>query len=182
MEQIDTSIGVHAPDFELPGTDGEVHHLGRYLQQDRAVAVVFLANQCPNVQQYLERLKQLQDQFGDRGLLVIGINSNDGTKSPEDNLEAMKRFAEDNQLNFPYLRDANQDVAHSFKVSTTPETFLLDREGIICYHGAIDDSPKNSGEVGSAYLEEAVGQLFAQQSITINSTETKGSAVKWRSS
>lgn len=181
MEQIDTSIGVHAPDFELPGTDGEVHHLGRYLQQGRTVAVVFLANQCPNVHQYLERLKQLQDQFGDRGLLVIGINSNDGTKSPEDSLEAMKRFAAEHQLNFPYLRDANQDVARSFQISSTPETFLLDKEGIICYHGAIDDSPGNSADVGSAYLQEAIGQLLAQQSITINSTQSQGSAVKWRS-
>lgn len=182
MEQIDTSIGVHAPDFELPGTDGEVHHLGRYLREDRAVAVVFLANECPNVHQYIERLKQLQDQFGDRGLLVIGINSNDGTESPKDSLEYMKDFAQQHQLNFPYLRDANQDVAHSFKVSKTAESFLLDKEGIICYHGAIDDNPEDSAEVESAYLKEAIGQLLAKESIKINSTETTGSALKWRSS
>ncbi len=182
MEQIDTSIGVHAPDFELPGTDGEVHHLGRYLREDRAVAVVFLANKCPNVQQYIQRLKQLQDQFGDRGLLVIGINSNDGTKSPLDSLEAMKRFAEEHQLNFPYLRDANQDVARSFKMGKTPECFLLDHEGIICYHGAIDDSPKTSGKVESPYLQQAIVQLLAQESITINSTDIAGSEVQWRSS
>ncbi|KOR33734.1 MULTISPECIES: thioredoxin family protein [Planktothricoides] len=181
MEQIDTSIGVHAPDFELPGTDGKVHHLGRYLREDLAVAVVFLANQCPNVQQYIERLKQLQAEFGDRGLLVIGINSNDGTESPEDSLEAMKRFAAEHQLNFPYLRDANQDVARSFQVCQTPESFLLDQKGVIRYHGAIDDSPGNSHEVDSAYLQQAIAQLLAKESITINSTETKGSSVKWRS-
>lgn len=180
MEQIDTSIGVHAPDFELPGTDGEVHHLGRYLREDLAVAVVFLANQCPNVQQYIERLKQLQSEFRDRGLLVIGINSNDGTASPEDSLEAMKRFAAAHQLNFPYLRDANQDVARSFKVSHTPECFLLNQQGIICYHGAIDDSPANSDQVESAYLRQAITQLLAKETITINSTESKGSEVKWR--
>jgi peroxiredoxin len=92
----------------------------------------------------------------------------------------MKQFAEQHQLNFPYLRDANQDVARSFKASATPECFLLDKQGVICYHGAIDDSPASDQEVKSAYLQEAIDQLLAAESITVNSTDTTGSAVKWR--
>ena len=36
-----TVIGAYAPDFELPGTNGTVHHLARYLDDYRAVVVVF---------------------------------------------------------------------------------------------------------------------------------------------
>ena len=45
MDTFGTAIGKYAPDFELPGTDGTVHHLARLLEQHRAIAVVFMCNQ-----------------------------------------------------------------------------------------------------------------------------------------
>jgi len=94
-------VGGYAPDFELPGVDGAVHHLRRYLSSHRAIAVVFMCNHCPYVRLYLERLKQIQSAFAEQGVVLIGINANDDAQYPDDSYEKMKQFAAQYQLNFP---------------------------------------------------------------------------------
>lgn len=175
-----TPINNYAPDFELPGIDDAVHHLARYLENYTAVAVIFLANQCPEVIQYLDRLKQLQQDYQSQGITLVGINANDAIQSPEDNFEEMKVFAEVHQLNFPYLRDVTQDVAQSFGATNTPEAFLLDGQGILRYRGQIDDAPTTATAVTQPYLRMAMTQLLAGQPITPSQTNSKGKPIQWR--
>ncbi len=85
-----TKIDNYAPDFELPGVDDEVHHLARYLENFQVVCVIFLSNQCSEVNSYIERIKQLQKDFQDQGLIIIAINANDAITSPPDSFEKMK--------------------------------------------------------------------------------------------
>lgn len=173
-------IGQYAPDFELPGTDEAVHHLARYLDRHRAIVVVFMCNHCPYVKLYLDRLKTLQAEVQSNSVLLIGINPNDETQFPEDSYENMKGFATAHQLNFPYLRDMNQDVAHAFKAAKTPHVFLLDRQGIIRYEGAIDDNAQTPSAVKTSYLKNAIAALLAEQTIAPDSTDPVGCSIKWR--
>lgn len=173
-------IGNRAPDFELPGTDGEVYHLTPYLQNRQAVGVIFMGNQCPYVLRYLDRIKQLQNEFGDRGFTAIGINASDAEQFPAETLEKMKSFAKEHQLNFPYLRDSSQDVAQSFGAKTTPEVFLLDREGTIRYCGAIDDSPDSPESVQQPFLRNAIAALLENREINPVATEPVGCVLAWR--
>ncbi|MDX2099021.1 MAG: thioredoxin family protein [Leptolyngbyaceae cyanobacterium bins.59] len=181
MEPTTTLIGKYAPDFELPGTDHGVHHLARYLETFQAVGVIFICNHCPFVRLYLDRFKQLQTQFQDQGFTLIGINANDATRYPEDGFEEMIQFSTDHQLNFPYLRDVTQDVAHSFRASATPQAFLIDRKSVVRYSGGIDDSPQDPGAVQTPYLELAITQLLAYQEVAQAETEAVGCSIKWRS-
>lgn len=175
-----TPINQYAPDFELPGVDDAVHHLARYLENYKAVAVIFMANQCPEVIQYLDRLKQLQQDYQPQGITLVGINPNDAIGSPEDNFEQMKAFAQMHQLNFPYLRDVTQDVAQSFGATNTPEAFLLDQEGILRYRGQIDDAPASAEAVTQTYLKTAITQLLAGIPIVPAETESQGKPIRWR--
>ncbi len=189
MENTNSVIGTHAPDFELPGIDEgkanqtvQVYHLGRYLAQEQAVCAVFMSNQCPYVRQYIDRLKQIQADFEGQGATLIGINPNDAAVDPQEGWESMKTFAAEQQLNFPYLRDANQDVARTFGASKTPEVFLLDKQGIIRYHGAIDDNASNPTAVTTSYLRQALAEVLAGQAITVSQTVVVGTPLKWRHS
>ncbi|MBD1830315.1 thioredoxin family protein [Microcoleus vaginatus GB1-A2] len=175
-----TPINGYAPDFELPGVDEEVHHLARYLEKFRAIAVIFMGNHCPYVQLYLNRLKEIQAEFQDRGVTLIGMNANDANQHPDDSFDNMKIFAANNQLNFPYIRDVAQDVAESFGASKTPEVFLLDQDGRLRYKGLIDDNPDDPGAVGVSYLRSAIDQLLNNQPVEPSSTEAIGCSVKWR--
>jgi peroxiredoxin len=175
-----TAIGSYAPDFELPGTDGSVHHLTSYRETYRAIGVIILCNQCPSVQMYLDRLKQIQAEFQPQGVSLVGINANDEQRCPEDSYEQMQKFAISQALNFPYLRDMTQDVVRSFGASTTPEAYLIDRAGVLRYRGAIDDNPQNPAAVRQAYLKTAIAQLLSGQPIQTDVTQAIGSSVKWR--
>jgi len=181
METTGTLIGGYAPDFEIPGIDGSVHHLARYLERFKAVGVVFICNHCPYVRLYLDRLKQIQADFQDDGFTLIGINSNDAEQYPDDSFENMKRFATEHQLNFPYLRDETQDVAQTFGAKKTPHVFLLNQEGVLCYSGCIDDNPNDLTAVRVAYFRDAIAQVLNGVTITPTSTEPIGCSVKWRS-
>lgn len=182
IETLGTSIGSYAPDFELPGTDGSVHHLADYLKNQRAIAVVFICNGCPYVNLYLDRLKQLQAEFHDQGFLMIGLNPNDEQQFPQDRFEQMKPFAAKNQLNFLYLRDVTQDVAETFGATKTPHAFLIDQAGVLRYSGAIDDNAENPKAVKRQYLREAIAQVLKGQSPSPASTKPIGGSVKWRAS
>ena len=175
-----TLINSYAPDFELPGIDDEVHHLARYLEKYRAVVVVFLCNHCPYVRLYLNRLKQLQQDYQEQGLIFVGINANDSIKYPNDSFENMKMFAQEQGLNFPYIRDITQDVAHCFGVNNTPEAFLLDHEGFVRYRGLIDDNPTSAENVTVPYLKNAIAQLLNNEPITPEHTDSIGCSIKWR--
>lgn len=180
MEMTDTPIGSYAPDFELPGIDDTVHHLARYLESFRAVGVIFMCNHCPYVRLYLGRLKQIQADFQAQGFTLIGINANDAIQYPEDSFENMKTFAASNQLNFPYIRDVTQDVAHCFGAQKTPEVFLLDTNGLVRYRGQIDDNANEPEAVGVPYLRNALTQLLQGEPVSVAFTEAIGCSVKWR--
>ncbi len=175
-----TLINRYAPDFELPGIDDEVHHLARYLEKYRAVVVIFMCNHCPYVRSYLHRLKQLQQEYQEQGVILVGINANDASQYPDDSFENMKIFATEQGLNFPYIRDITQEVAHCFEASNTPETFLLDRSGIVRYQGLIDDSPQLAENVTVPYLKNAIAQLLNNEPITTECTDAIGCSIKWR--
>lgn len=180
METLNTPSNTYAPDFELPGIDDKVYHLGRYLETYQAVAVVFIGNNCPYVNSYLDRLKQIQQKFESRGFSLIAINSNDNGGTLEDSFESMKSFAARNDLNFPYLRDPTQDVAKSFKATVTPEVFLLNKQSIIMYKGKIDDCHDSAEAVQNAYLESNIEALLNKTTISPSFTKAIGTSIKWR--
>ncbi len=170
-------VGSYAPDFELPATNREVYHLGRYLEEYNAIAVIFISNQCPIVNQYLERIKKIQAEFHSQGFSFIAINSGDDS---QDSLESMEIFAKQHDLSFPYLKDITQDVAKTFGVQVTPEVFLLDKKSVILYVGGIDDNADTHDSVTKSYLRDNIINLFSEQEITITYTKPIGTPIQWR--
>lgn len=180
IDKTGTPIGHYAPDFELPGIDGQVHHLSRYLEQWKAVVVIFLGNNCSYVLSYLDRLKQIQAQFQYQGVSLVGINANDANQSPQDTFENMRKFSREHQLNFPYLWDSTQDVARSFGVGEVPTAFLIDERGILRYSGQIDDNAEEPDAVQKPYLQNAIAALLTGNEVSPQSTEAMGNTLKWR--
>jgi len=181
VETIGTPIGSYAPDFELPGIDDQVHHLSRYLERFRLVGVIAMCNCCPYVDLYLDRLKNIQAEFGEQGFTLIGMNGNDANTNPLESFENMKAFARTHELNFPYMWDSTQDVTRSFGASKTPMAFLIDGDGIVRYKGQIDDNPHNRPDVVvEHYLTSAIASLCQGQEIYPSQTETVGTSLTWR--
>jgi peroxiredoxin len=173
------TIGNYAPDFELPGIDQKVYHLGNYRRQFEAIAVVFMGD-TTEVNHYLERLKQLQTDFGGQKFTVIGIDSNYSFEPISENIKAMQKYAQVRELNFPYLRDSNQDVAKAFKTTVLPTVYLLDSDAVIRYQGRIDDNAASVDRVNHHYLRDSVAALLAGKKIERNYIDPVGVNINWR--
>lgn len=173
------TIGNYAPDFEIPGVDREVYHLGSYRRQFKAIAVVFM-DRSEATDRYIERLKQIQTDFAEREFTIIGIDSNYYSESNTEIIEAMEQYAKDRAINFPYLRDSNQDVARGFKAKVTPTVYLLDSDGVICYQGRIDDAESES-EVKQHYLRDSITAMLADKTVNRDYVAPVGADITWRS-
>ena len=167
------------PEFNLPGTDDKTHNSDNFKRQ-RALLIIFSCNHCPYVQAYEDRIKEIQSDFGDNGLSVIAINSNEDRKYPEDSFDNMKKRAVEKGFNFLYLRDEDQSVAKEFDAAHTPEIFLFDDKRKLVYHGKIDDNWKEPERAKNKYLREAIEELFAGKEISVPETFSIGCTIKWK--
>src|SRR5262245_25905382 len=83
--------------FTLLDAAGRQHSLADF-QSAPAVAIVFLGTECPLAARYAATLNRLAEEFEDRGVALLGIDSNQ-----QDSLTDLARFAHDHQLSFPLL-------------------------------------------------------------------------------
>jgi thiol-disulfide isomerase/thioredoxin len=165
------------PEFALQGVDGMPQSLSA-LSGSKGTVVVFVGNGCPTVRAYEDRLIALQETWRSLGVRVIAINSNNSSLSPPDTLAEMVKRADDRKFNFPYLKDADRVVAKSFGAICTPHAFLLDANGKIVYNGRIDDS-RVGDKITSRDLENAVRDVVAGRSVTVDRTDPFGCSIVW---
>lgn len=134
------ALGRRAPEFgDLRGANGESYRLSSF-DGKPVLAVVFISNGCPTVSVYNDRLIGLQRAYGDRGLQVVAVNSNNPYLSPGDSYAEMVRRVDETRYNFPYLKDQDGSVARSYGAISTPHAFVLDGDRRLRYQGRIDDS------------------------------------------
>lgn len=153
--------GSYAPDFELPGIDGSVHHLRQYLTRFRAVGVIFLNHEDLRIGPDMDALIALQAGVVSQGCTLIGINANQDPQLPGDRLNTMATFAHQHGLSFPYLRDETQEVAEAFGVTQLPQAFLVNHQGLIVHRSERLDPLASEVTGPVAGLSQAIAALLA---------------------
>src|SRR5260370_35913713 len=109
VRSVGLPLGSIAVDFQLKGVDGKTHSLKSFADK-KALVVVFSCNHCPYVQAYEYRMVQLQKDYSSKAVTLVAINSNDDNDYPEDSYPNMIKRAREQGFNYPYLRDATQQV------------------------------------------------------------------------
>lgn len=173
------SIGSEIPRFNLPGIDGK-NYSPETFKDSSGMIIIFSCNHCPYVQAYEGRMKQVQDEYKDKGIVLIAINPNDATTHPDDSFDDMKRRASEQQFNFVYVRDEDQSVAKAFDAAHTPEIFLFNKAGKLVYHGKIDDNWQNPEKVINHYLKNAIDEMLEGKEISVAETYSIGCTIKWK--
>jgi peroxiredoxin len=149
----DLAIGDKAPTFkDIPAADGKTYGLESF-KDAKVVVVVFTCNSCPVAIDYEDRIVEFTKKYKDKGVAVIAVNQ----KLSED-IEAVKKRAEEKGFNFPYCFDQSQDAARAYGARVTPHFYILDKDRTVQYMGAFDDSAKSPKE---NYVENAVEALLA---------------------
>ncbi len=143
--------------------------------------IIFMCNHCPFVIHLSEKLKQRADEYMSKGLLVVGINSNDVENYPEDSPEKMIEEVKMRGYNFPYLFDEHQEVAKKYYAACTPDFFLFDEAKKLVYKGQFDDSrPGNAETVSGRDVDLAVNNLLAGGKPIPQQKPSIGCNIKWK--
>lgn len=116
--------GDPAPDFVLTDSAGRRHSLSNY--RGKVVLLHFWSTWCSLCRMEMPAIEDLSRLYRDRGLAVVAVLVHEG--NPE---EALKLFRQRTKLSVPVLLDRNDEVAHRYDSYTVPESFFIDRDGII---------------------------------------------------
>lgn len=157
--------------FELPSTTGELVSLSPG-SDTRLTVVCFLGCECPLAKLYGPRLQRLADQFRDRGVEFIGIDSN-----IQDSISEVRAFVNQHQIRFPMLIDRQGKVAEAFGASRTSEVFVVDQFHAIRYQGRIDDQYQpglTRNEPNRHDLVLALEELLAGKPVAVATTTSVG--------
>jgi len=165
------AIGTAIEEFTLPDADGKNQTLASLKGKNGSV-LIFISTQCPVSNAYNERMEALAQEFGKRGIAVIGIDAN-STESAE----MVKAFATEKHLTFPMLKDPANKLADKLGATRTPEAYLLDGANKLLYHGRIDNSKEESG-VNTRELRDAIEAVLAGKPITKTTAMAFGCSIK----
>jgi peroxiredoxin len=172
-------LGTPAHDFNLPGVDGKNYSLDDFMEI-YILVIIFMCNHCPYVKAVLQRLIDLQNQYSDGSVQLIGINSNDAEKYPDDSMENMKKIAEEKKIPFPYLFDETQDIAKKYDAVCTPDIYVYGQERRLLYRGRIDDNWENPEQVTQKDLLNAIEAILYYKEIDANQIPSMGCSIKWK--
>lgn len=174
------SIGDKAEDFSLKNIDGKMVSLADF-KDAKGFIVIFTCNTCPYSVANEDRIIELDKKYKPKGFPVVAINPNNPEVSSGDSFELMKERAAEKGFAFPYLLDEGQKVYPKYGATKTPHVFVLkkdDKDLIVKYIGAIDDSARDAGSVRTKYVENAVNALLTDQPIEMASTKAIGCSIK----
>ena len=170
--------GDAAPDFDLPGTDGARHSLASYGRYD-GLLVIFMCNHCPYVKAKIDAIKEIHEAHGSR-VAVVGINSNDSVKYPDDSFESMKELARQRGLKFDYLVDETQEIARRYGATCTPDPFLFDGKRRLVFHGRIDNALKPEDMATEKTIINNISRMLAGGPIEKDFDPSIGCSIKWK--
>jgi peroxiredoxin len=155
--------------FSLAQADGRQLDLAT-LAARGALVLVFVSARCPVSAAYDARLAEVARDYADRGVAVVGVDSNAG-ETPAGAAEQARR------LGLPVLLDPGSAVADQLGVQFAPEAFVLDAGFTLRYRGRVDDDPRGSA-VPAADLRAALDAVLAGRDPRLPQTKAFGCAIR----
>ncbi len=119
-------VGKPAPEFSLADLKGNAVRLANL--KGKVVFVNVWATWCEPCRQEMPSMQALYDTLAGGDFTMLAVNSDQSGR------DVVEKFVEMYELRFPVLPDPNLQVAGRYKVTGYPETFVIDRNGMIVAH------------------------------------------------
>lgn len=114
-------VGSPAKDFIVADSDRSIS-LNQFHGQ--VLILNFWATWCAPCNEELPSLMSMQERLRGRGVVVLGV-------SIDVDDDAYHRFLKVRNVNFLTVRDPEQKVAAMYGTSGWPETYIIDRQGVM---------------------------------------------------
>ena len=155
-------IGTKVTDFERVDAGGKAFKMTQVLQGSKAVVVDFWSTRCPVSQKYEPVLKKLAADYTGKGVAFLAVDSN--YNEPADEIQKVRS---ERGAPYPVLLDGKDgSLATYFGASHTPEAYLVTPDGMLAYHGNLD-------EIGGA-----LDAVLAGKTVPKSETRAFGCSIK----
>ncbi len=138
-------VGQKAPEFELPEIDPNGKNPSKIWKSSdlkgKVVFINFWASWCKECRIEMPSIQRLYEKMKDRPFQMITILYRE---APEKAMAYMKA----NGFTMPVLFDKDHQISYLFGITGVPETYILDKEGIVKKRhigGGVWDSPEALG-------------------------------------
>ncbi len=165
-------FGDPVPEFELKDTNGNL--VKRTDFKGDVLMLVFWSANCPYVVRYDPRINKIAEDYKNKGVKVVGIDSNQN-----ESLEEIKKSIQERNVQYPILVDPGNLIANQYGAITTPHVFIIDKSGLLVYSGSVDDqgwSDKNP--ISQQYARAALDATITDEVMEIWETKPFGCTIK----
>lgn len=173
-----------APEFEAKGISGKTHRLSDY--RGKIVVLETFNPGCPYVKRVYENkyVQGLQSEFTEMGFVWLTINST--SSDHQDFLDVKETQALTKEWGLEssdVIIDAEGKLGKLYDAKTTPNFFVIGREGELLYQGALDNYSEVSDEPEKAvpYLKEVLDEVAAGKRPTRSVSKPYGCSIKYKS-
>jgi thiol-disulfide isomerase/thioredoxin len=144
------AIGAMAPDFAVTPIDGAPFRFAEAAAAHSAVVVFFFSVVCPYSNYSDPHLLELSAEYGPKGVLLVGVDSN-----RTEPFEEVAAHAREKVAGLPVVKDGGNKIADLLGARVTPEAFVFDREGRLRYRGRV------RSKMGATDLKDAIEAVLA---------------------
>jgi peroxiredoxin len=173
------SVGDKAPDFSgIPAYDAGAKQdtsLSLADLKEDVVVVCFSGNHCPVVQAYEDRINDFVSSIKDKPVKFVAVAVAD---MDSDKLPAIKKYTAEKGSTYTYGYDETQAIGKAYGATNTPQFFVLDKDRVIRYMGAMDDNTDES-KVKKTYLKDAVDAVLAGKAPEVAETRPVGCGITY---
>ena len=175
-------VGKPAPDFTATNINGKTVHLSDY--KGKIVVLESYNSDCPfcHNQYQTGAMQAMQRDLAAKGVVWLLVNSvnpkNFSHRTPE---QAKAEMAQEKMDVTAWIDDSSGAVGHLYDMKTTPDMYVINKDGVLVYAGAIDNQPDPFHNPAKArnYVREAVDEVIAGKPVTVSQTKPYGCSVKY---
>ncbi len=157
--------------FSLKDYNGKEYSLNDF-KDSKAIVIIFVATECPVSNAYNKRMESIFNDYKDKNVALLGINSNKA-----ESVERIKDHAKSKGLTFPILKDEKNIIADKFGASVTPEVYVLNNKFEVLYRGRIDDS-RDESDIEKKDLRNALDEILSGKQVGNPVTKAFGCSIK----
>ena len=171
-------IGEAAPQFSLKDQNGKTVSLSDFT--GKTVVLEWFNQGCPYVVRHhkAKTMTETAAKYKDKDVVWLAINS--GAPGEQGAGQDLSAEAVTNwKITYPVLIDESGEVGRSYGAKTTPHMYVVDKDGILRYMGAIDDYQTSKKVNSTNYVKNAVTSVLAGETVEVSTTQSYGCGVKY---
>lgn len=176
-------VGQPAPDFTATDITGAPVKLSDL--KGKIVILEWNNPECPFVLKHYDtkNMQRLQEGATEQGIVWLSINSSAaGLQGNLDDAKAKEYIEKVGAKPSHYILDPKGEIGNLYQAKTTPHMFVIGKDGVLAYAGAIDDNPTprhETVETAKNYVTAAISALSENRPVEVATSQPYGCGVKY---